>query len=454
MTLLETPALRRPLTAPELDPLPVAVIGAGPIGLAAAAHLAERGLPFVILEAGDAVGAGIRRWGHTRLFSPWKHVVDPASRRRLEASGWTLPAAEHLPTGTELVERYLEPLALLEPLDGRIRTGARVEAVTRRGMDRTRSAGRAETPFLLRIRTSDGTEELLARAVIDTSGTSEHPNSLGSSGLDPLGLDGVADRVWHALPDVLGRDREHFAGRHVTVVGAGHSAANTLLALAELAEEEPATRITWLIRNASAVRVTTSDDDGLAARASIGRRVDALVAAGRIRVVDRFEIVRLARLDDGVAADGAVRLIGARGDDLVEHDTDLVVNATGFRPDLAMLREIRLDLDEVVEAPRRLAPLIDPNVHTCGTVEPHGFAELEHPEPGFFLAGMKSYGRAPTFLLATGYEQVRSIAAWLAGDLAAASAVELELPATGVCSTSLAPDGSSCGPSDGGGCCG
>ena len=116
----------------------------------------------------------------------------------------------------------------------------------------------------------------------------------------------------------------------------------------------------------------------------------------------------------------------------------------GFRPDLDMLREIRLELDDVVEAPKRLAPLIDPNVHTCGTVEPHGFAELRQPEDGFFLAGMKSYGRAPTFLLATGYEQVRSIAAWLAGDTAAAANVQLELPATGVCSTSL--DGSS-------GCC-
>jgi Pyridine nucleotide-disulphide oxidoreductase len=278
--------------------------------------------------------------------------------------------------------------------------------------------------------------------VIDASGTYDHPNSLASSGLEPLGLPEVADRVGHALPDVLGRERARFAGRHTTVVGAGHSAANTLLALAELAEQEPGTRITWLIRNASAVRVTTSDDDGLAARAAIGRRVDALVHAGRIEVVDRFETIRLGRTDDGV------RLYGLRGDDLVEHETDLVVNATGFRPNLEMLREIRLELDDIVEAPKRLAPLIDPNVHTCGTVEPHGFAELRHPEPGFFLAGMKSYGRAPTFLLATGYEQVRSITAWIAGDVAAASRVDLVLPATGVCSTSLSADGSSCATDD------
>ncbi|UIP59955.1 FAD-dependent oxidoreductase [Agromyces marinus] len=444
MTLLD---LTRPTSRSDrLDTLPVAIIGAGPIGLAAAANLLERGIDVVVYEAGDRVGASIREWGHIRLFSPWRMLVDPASRRLLEASGWQHPAEDRLPTGTELVERYLEPLAALEPLASRIRFGIDVTAVAREGMDRTRTAGRAATPFVLRVREASGeVQDVAARAVIDASGTWRTPNRLGSSGLDPLGLDEVADAVTHALPDVLGTDRARFAGRRVTVVGAGHSAANTLLALAALAREEPGTRITWAIRNASAVRVTTSEDDGLAARASIGRRVDDLVAAGRVEVLDRFEIVRLGRAADGGGGDGGgVRIVGSRGGELVEHDADVIVNATGFRPDLDMLREVRLELDDVVEAPKRLAPLIDPNVHSCGTVEPHGFAELRQPEDGFFLVGMKSYGRAPTFLLATGYEQVRSIAAWLADDAAGAAKVELVLPATGVCSTSL--DGSA-------GCC-
>lgn len=451
MTLVDLtiPGLRTGM----LDTLPVAIVGAGPVGLAAAANFVERGIDFVVYEAGDRVASSVRQWGHTRLFSPWKHVVDPASRRLLEAAGWEHPASESLPTGTELVEQYLEPLAALEPIASRIRTRVTIDAVTRQGMDRTRTANRAGTPFLLRLTTADGVEEVTARAVIDASGTYTRPNSLASSGLEPLGLADAADRVSHALPDVLGRERGRFAGKHTTVVGAGHSAANTLLALAELAEQEPGTRVTWLIRNASAVRVTTSEDDELSARASIGRRVDALVAAGKITVVDRFEIVRLGRTDDGV------RLYGARAGALVEHDTDVVVNATGFRPNLDMLREVRLELDDIVEAPKRLAPLIDPNVHTCGTVEPHGFAELQHPEPGLYLAGMKSYGRAPTFLLATGYEQVRSITAWIAGDLASASNVELVLPATGACSTNLPADGAcatgSAGePAAGGTCCG
>ncbi|RZS63661.1 thioredoxin reductase [Agromyces ramosus] len=449
MTLLDLTPPRQ--LASRLQGLPVAIIGAGPIGLAAAANLADRGLDFVVLEAGDRVGASVEQWGHIRLFSPWKHLVDPVSRRLLAETGWVEPPADSLPTGAELVEAFLRPLAALPAIASRIRFGVAVTDVTREGMDRTRTAGRAQAPFLLRVSTADGVEELTARAVIDASGTYRTPNRLGSSGLDPLGLPEVADLVGHALPDVLGRERDAFARRRTVVVGAGHSAANTLLNLAALAESEPGTRVTWVIRNASAARVTTAPDDELPARASIGARVDALVAEGRIELVDRFEIVRLGRVEGDAGGAASVRITGRRGDGLETIEADRIVNATGFRPDLEMLREIRLELDDIVEAPKRLAPLIDPNVHSCGTVEPHGFAELTQPERDFFIVGMKSYGRAPTFLLATGYEQVRSISAWLAGDAASARNVELVLPATGVCSTDAAPAGSG---SVGGSCCG
>ncbi|TFV98213.1 FAD-dependent oxidoreductase [Leifsonia flava] len=432
MTLLDlTPTVRR---SPRLDGLPVAIIGAGPIGLAAAAHLVERGIDFVVFESGPASAASIASWRHIRLFSPWEHLVDPAARRLLEATGWAPPAVGVAPYAGELVDEYLSPLAALEPIASRLRTDTTVLSVSREGMDRTRSLGRAGTPFVLRLATADGVSELTARAVIDASGTFEHPNSLGSSGLDPLGYDAVRASISAALPDVLGAERSRFAGRHTIVVGAGHSAANTLINLAKLAREEPGTRVTWLIRNPAAARVSTSDADGLPGRASLGQRVERLIASGAVERVESFEIVRLAATDAGVA------ITGRRPDGETTLHADVVVNATGFRPDLDMLREIRLDLDEVVEAPRRLAPLIDPNVHSCGTVEPHGFAELQQPEPNFFLAGMKSYGRAPTFLLATGHEQVRSIVAWLDGDLAEASRVHLQLPATGVCSTGVPAD--------------
>lgn len=435
MTLLDlTP---RVVTTPRLTTLPVVIIGAGPIGLSAAANLAERGIDFLVLEAGDEVAASVRRWGHTRLFSPWRYLIDPAAHRALAATGWAAPSEDSAPSGAELVSEYLEPLAALDTIAPRIRFGARVTDVTREGMDRTRTSGRNDAPFILRVTTADAVDDIAARAVIDASGTYASPNPLGSSGLAPLGMDAAADAITHALPDVLGSDRARFAGKHVTVVGAGHSAANTLIALARLRETSPATRITWLIRNASAQRVSSSADDELADRARLGSRLDQLVDAGAIEKIDSFEITRLEPSDAGV------RIQGRRRREETTHETDVIVNATGFRPDLAMLREVRIDLDDIVEAPRQLAPLIDPNLHSCGTVAPHGFRELAHPDRGFFIVGMKSYGRASTFLLATGYEQVRSITAWLDGDMQAAGTVQLTLPATGVCSTDSG-SGSSC----------
>lgn len=422
----------------RLDGLPVAIIGAGPIGLAAGAHLLERGIEFVIYERGDTPAASIASWGHTRLFSPWGLLIDPAAERLLTDTGWVEPDLDRLPTGAELIRDYLEPLANVDQLAARIRYGATVSSVSREGMDRTRSNGRDETPFLLRLDTPLGVEDVTARAVIDASGTYGTPNRLSSSGLHPLGAAEVRDQISHALPDVLGRDKARFAGRHTLIVGAGHSAANTLIALTRLRAMEPGTRITWVIRNASAVRVSSSAGDELPARATLGSAVDQHVADGAIEKVDSFEIASLAR--DG----GQVKVSGTRGGEPLSLNVDNVVNATGFRPDLDMLREIRLSLDEIVEAPRLLAPMIDPNLHSCGTVSPHGFRELQHPEPNFFIAGMKSYGRAPTFLLATGYEQVRSITSWLAGDAEAAQRVELVLPATGVCSTDISPSSSCC----------
>ncbi|MET3767754.1 thioredoxin reductase [Marisediminicola sp. UYEF4] len=442
MTLreLSRPVLRTPL----LGGLPVAIIGAGPVGLAAAAHLFERGIDFRIYEAGASAANSVAAWKHVRLFSPWRFLIDPAARRLLATTDWVEPDADRLPAGAELIERYLAPLASLETVASRTHTRSTVVSVSRQGMDRTRSAGRSTTPFVLRIRTGAELKEVTASAVIDASGTYASPNGLSSNGLEPLGADRIAGQLVHALPDVLGTDRARFAGRHTTVVGAGHSAANTLIALAKLARGEPATRVTWVVRRSGAARVSASPDDDLQGRASIGARVAALVADGEVALVDRFEIARLRPA--GSSPGGEVVIVGIRRGEPFEIATDNIVGATGFRPDLSMLREIRLDLDDIVEAPRRLAPMIDPNLHSCGTAPPHGFVELRHPEPNFFIVGMKSYGRAPTFLLGTGYEQVRSIVAWLSGDVAAATAVQLVLPATGVCSTDDAGG-------SGGGCC-
>jgi FAD dependent oxidoreductase len=424
------------MSAHPIEDLPVVVIGAGPVGLAAAAHLLERGLEPLVLEAGDQPAAAVRSWGHVRLFSPWEYDIDAAAARLLEATGWNPPDPDELPTGAQLVERYLAPLARTPQLAGRIRTRTRVVAVSRVGVDKTRTVGRAGRAHLVRAVTDGRVQDLPARAVIDASGTWGQPNPLGAAGLPAPGEELASPWLVGPLPDVLGADRARFAGKHSLVVGMGHSAANTLLALVELQRAEPGTRITWVIRGRSPARLYGGGDaDGLPARGLLGSALRAAVQSGAVTLLRE---VTISGLTPRVGTTGQLRVTGTGRDGAaVDLHVDALAAATGSRPDLAMLREVRLDLDPAVEAPARLAPLIDPNAHSCGTVPPHGHRDLAHPDEGFYLVGMKSYGRAPTFLLATGYEQVRSIAAALAGDTEAADSVQLHLPSTGVCSTDL-----------------
>ena len=412
--------------------LPVVVLGAGPVGLAAAAHLESRGLPWLVLEAGDDVGSAVQEWAHIRTFTPWRFLVDPTAERLLAETGWSRPDTDLPPTGGELVHQYLRPLAAR--LGDGIRLRHRVTGVSRDGMDRTRTVGRSERPFVVRVAGPDGETEVRARAVVDATGTWAGRAPLGASGLPAIGEREASRFVTGPLPDVLGADRERFSGRRALVVGAGHSAANTLLSLARLAEEAPGTEIVWAIRGASPARVYGGGDaDQLAARGRLGSDLRALVTSGRVRLVTGFEVAALE--DDGdtvtvveTAPDGA----GAEARRL--SGLHAVVAATGFRPDLSILSEVHLDLDPGLEAPRRLAPLIDPQFHSCGTVPPHGHRDLAQPDDGLYVVGMKSYGRAPTFLITTGNEQVRSVVAAIAGDLEAADRIELVLPETGVCS--------------------
>jgi thioredoxin reductase len=408
----------------------IAIIGAGPIGLAAAAHLRARGLRPLVLEAGPRIGQSVLAWGHVRMFSPWRYNIDPAARALLEARGWVAPDPEAYPTGAELVARYLTPLA--QALGPDVRLSARVVGVARRDLGRLRDApDRDKAPFVVQVETAGDIAEIDATAVIDCSGTWTCPNPAGAHGLPAPGEAASAARIATGIPDVLGADRCAHEGRATLVVGAGHSAMNAVLDLAALGA---GTRILWAFRRPlGAVSFGGGTRDGLAARGSLGARAQALVESGAVTALAPF------RLDHIAEDHGALAVTGRQDGRATTVRVDRMIVATGFRPDLSFLREIRLGLDPAVEATPALAPLIDPNLHSCGTVRPHGEAELRHPDPGFYIAGMKSYGRAPTFLLATGHEQVRSIAAFLAGDTAAARRVELVLPETGVCSTDRLP---------------
>jgi thioredoxin reductase len=419
------------------ESLPVVVIGAGPVGLAAAAHLVAKGQTPLVLEAGESVGASVRKWGHVRIFSPWRYNVDQASAALLEAAGWVRPDGGSHPTGRELVEQYLEPLAALPAIGPHVRLRTRVVGVSRVGLDRTKTSGRGDVPFVVRVERDGVVSEIEARAVIDASGTYESPNPVGAAGLPAIGEGSVSDRVFYGIPDVLAAQRARYAGRKVLVVGSGHSAFNVLLDLAALAEDEPGTRILWAIRRPTIDGIFGGGTkDQLEERGRLGSRVRDLVQRGVLEIVPGFSTSRLERTPQGVVAHSDARALAA---------VDEVIATTGFRPDVSMLRELRLELDPIVESPAILAPLIDPNVHSCGSVPPHGAAELRQPEKDFYIVGMKSYGRAPTFLMLTGYEQVRSVVCALAGDMEGARDVRLVLPETGVCNLdAVAAEGASC----------
>ncbi len=318
--------------------------------------------------------------------------------------------------------------------------------VSRKGRDRLVDAGRGDQPFTVHITGQDGNERKLdARAVIDASGTWRQPNPAGADGLPALGERAAAGEglVRYQIPDFA--VPAPFAGRHTVVLGAGHSAATAVIELARIARANPGTRVTWALRRATASAATAgSATDELPERGALGIRAAKAVDDGTVTLATGFRTERIRQDSAGKAV-----LVAEDGRELPPADTIVVL--TGFRPGLEFLSELRLDLDPVLQAPRRIAPGIDPNVHSCGTATPTLAADLAQPEPGLYLVGMKSYGRAPTFLAMTGYEQVRSVAAELAGDHEAAGRVELVLPDTGVCGGAGLfddPDGAS-----GGACC-
>jgi hypothetical protein len=431
----------------------VAIIGAGPVGLAAAAHVLERGLQPIVLEAGPAAGHAVRQWQHVQLFSPWEYNVDRAAGRLLQAEGWNSPDPQVYPTGAELLEQYLEPLATKTPLKDFIRTSSRVTAIGRVGFDKVKTRGREEAQFEIRYQNGKGPEAVKADAVIDASGTWSSPNPAGANGLPAIGESALSGKTVYGMPDVRGRARSRYAGKTVAVLGAGHSAIGTLIELASLKREAPATEVLWLLRGTDPAKAFGGGaNDKLAARGELGAVFAALVAAEEIRVEAGFGVTHLSSAVDRLR-------IGAGSSCCSRHVVvDELIVATGFRPDFSFVSELRTRLDPAIEAPVALAPLIDPNEHSCGTVRPHGARELAQDEPSFYFAGMKSYGRAPTFLMITGYEQVRSIAADIAGDREAAERAELVLPETGVCTRAGVETGSAgcCGgpaPAGADGCC-
>lgn len=384
----------------------VAVIGAGPVGLAAGARLAAAGQSFILLEAGDSAAASVRQWAHVRMFSPWGENIDPVAAELLETTGWRRPVSGS-PNGGELYEHYLAPLAALGVLRSATHLNAEVATIGRHRLDKTPTHRRDDTPFALTLHSG---KQILARNVIDASGTWRTPNPLGAGGYV---LPNEAEApIIYGPPDSRGVRRDCYAGKRVLVVGAGHSAMNAVLDLLQLKAETGAGHILWALRRDHLTK-SDADADPLGERAALNAKARAALSSGDVEVLAPFAIHALRPTAAGVEVDGDED--GVTGSRTV--NVDEIIAATGFRPNLAMTREVRLRIDPWLEAPEKLAVLIDPNANTsCNSPPVHGADELSHPDSGYFIVGMKSYGRAPTFLLSTGYKQVASVIARIRGE--------------------------------------
>ncbi|OHR73753.1 glutamate synthase [Bacillus sp. HMSC76G11] len=417
----------------EPNKLPVAIIGGGPVGLAAAAHLESRGESFFILEAGNQVGANILSWGHVRLFSPWRYNIDKVASALLEKNKWNQPDLEALPTGKELVEEYLHPLSNLPEIKPFLHLNTKVLSIGKKDTDKMKTANRDHVPFIIYAEIDGEFKTFEARAVLDATDTWGNPNPSNSNGIWLKEEKSLQNQIFYGIPDILGMEKNRYANKRVSVVGGGHSAINALLELAKLKETYPETEIIWIMRRQNVQDAYGGEEkDALAARGALGSRIHQLVDANMITVETPFLIQYLKKSDKGMD------IVGKQHgkERSLSGINELIVNA-GSRPDLSIISELRTSIDSATESVEALSPLIDPNLHSCGTVRPHGEKELRQPEKNFYIVGAKSYGRAPTFLMATGYEQVRSVVASLSGDHDAAEKVELNLPETGVCSVNI-----------------
>lgn len=374
----------------QMKSLPVAVIGAGPVGLAAAAHLYVRGIPFLLFEAGPTVAANIQLWKHIRIFSPWKYNIDKAIRKLLSQTAWESPDDEALPTGGELFEQYFRPFYELPCISENTLLNAKVVSIGRKNVDKLKTFGREKAPFVIQVIKDNERMQFEARAVMDATGTWSSPNPIGSGGVFATGELENGDKVFYGIPDILGQHKDRYKGKKVLVVGSGHSSINAILELEKLKARYPDTEINWVLRKENIRQVFGGqEDDALEARGALGIKIAELVKEGAVNVFTPFQVQEIIRKD------GALAIVGIQDEQkFILPGIDEIISNTGSRPDFSFLREIRLSIDPSLESVSEIAELIDPNIHSCGTVRPHGEKELRHPDK-VFISWVRKVTDAP-----------------------------------------------------------
>ncbi len=384
----------------------IAVIGTGPIGLETALYAQALGYEVKLFERAE-IAANVRAWDFVRLFSPWSMNMTPLSRRALrQADGWREPPAEICPTGRELRENYLLPLAHSAPLRDAIHADTRVIAVGKNDYAKSDAIGspsRADSPFRLLVSDKDDRERVEeADIVFDCSGTYGHHRWAGRGGVPAPGELALAEKIWYTLPDILGRDQARFANRHTLLLGCGYSSATVLDQVQQLLDHAPGTRLSWAIRRPGQA-LQAIRGDTLPARREL--------VANALRLADApppwlqfLGTCVLERLVPGPRIAATLRSMQTS----LALEVDEVVALVGYTPDSGIYEQLQIHQCYATCGPIKLAAALlgeanDDCLMAGSSVTPE---TLKNPEPSFFILGAKSYGTNSNFLMRIGHQQI------------------------------------------------
>ena len=396
-------------------PAKLAILGAGPIGLEAALYARFLGYDVVLLEQGD-VADSVRRWGHVRMFSPFGMNRSPLGLAAIQAQdeSYQPPGENELLTGNEWVDRYLLPLSQTDLLADHLRTRTTVQFIGKEELlkgDLPGHPDRGDWSFRILVRDGEGRERIeLADGVLDCTGVFRQANCLGHGGMPAVGEMSGCEWIERRLPDVLGSQRERYAGRHTLVIGGGFSAATNVVALAQLAREAPGTRVTWITRRegpAGAGRpIPLIENDRLPERDRLARAANQLAAdpASEVTYWPATVVESIQRDSDERFT---VQLTGAQAG---PHTFDRIIANVGFRPDIEIYRELQVHECYASQGPMKLAAALAGGASADCLDQPAcGPQTLVSPEPNFYILGSKSYGRKSNFLFSAGLAQIREV---------------------------------------------